>query len=262
MPQYGIQKVLTMRGYDIVTDQPKLYLKFLKDTTLTNGQESVAVTQNGTPLTHFDHSQALSVSGSSATIDEQLMALQFGKDLEVVTNATEVRISEVLTVTGDAATLSYSPTGTAGSELKFVEVLDSNGSQVSLLDQVAVVATGSFTVTGTALAFDAGELADNTKIRVHYYPTIASVRKLQKIATNGSATLRWECEAVFKDVCTSQEKLGQILIPKGHIMGDFEWALSEGGDPATHNFSLTAEKTCDTEELWTTYIYDESDITA
>lgn len=260
MAQYGIQKVLKLRGYDITTDEPKIFLKFLKDLTLANGQESVALTQNGTPLTHFDHSQSLTLEGSSSTIDEGLMALQFGKDLEILIDSTEVRISEVLTVDSDATATTATATGTVGEELKFIEVLDANGTQVSILTQAVLLIAGTFTVTGKNIAFFASEIADNTKVRVHYYPTIASVRKLQKLGTNGSATLRWECEAVFKDVCSSEEVLGLILIPKGHLLGAFSWALSEGGDPAVHDFSLVAEKTCDDEELWTNYIFSASDI--
>lgn len=259
--QYGIQKVLTMRGYDIVTDEPKITLKFLKETTLTNGQETSALTQNGTPLTHFDHSQSLTISGASSVIDDGLLALQTGKDVEILTDTTEIRISEVLTVATNSATTTYAPTGTAGAQLKFIEVLDGSGNVIDTLEQVTgTVATGNFTVAAKVITFFAGDLADGVKVRVHYYPTVASARKISQLGNNGSATLRWECEAIFKDVCTSAEKLGLIIINKGKISGQFEWSLAEASEPAIHNFSLVGEKTC-SEDLWSVIIYDSADLT-
>lgn len=259
--QYGIQKVLTMRGYDIVTDEPKITLKFLKDTTLTNGQETSALTQNGTPLTHFDHSQSLEISGTSSVIDDGLLALQTGSPVEILTNTTEIRISEILTVNTNSATTTYTPTGVANSQLKFIEVLDSSGNVVETFTQMASApTTKKFSVAAKVITFFASDLVNGTKVRVHYYPTAASARKISQLGNKGSATLRWECEAVFKDACSSQEKLGLILIPKGHVSGAFEWSLSEGGEPAVHNFSLVAEKTC-LEKLWDVYIYDSATLT-
>jgi len=123
-----------------------------------------------------------------------------------------------------------------------------------------VVTTGKFTVAAKVITFFASELAAGTKVRVHYYPTVASARKISQLGNSGSATLRWECDAVFKDVCTSEEKLVLILIKKGHISGQFEWSLAEASDPAIHNFNLVAEKNCQ-EELWDVIIYDSADLT-
>lgn len=259
--QYGIQRVFKLRGYDLVTDEPKIVLNFLKDVTLTNGQEQAALTQNGTPMVHFDHSLSMMLEGSSSTIDDGLLSLQAGTDVEILTNTTEIRISEILEVASNSATVTYTPTGTAGAELKYIEILDAYGNKVNTFTQVAgVPATTEFSVSAKVITFFASDLTDGTKIRVHYFPTAASARKISQLGSAASATLRWECEASFKDVCTKEERMGYILIYSGHLTASFDWSLSEGGDPATHAFSVISEKTC-YDKFWDIIFYDEADLT-
>lgn len=260
--QYGIQKVLTMRGYDIVTDEPKITLKFLKETNFTVGQEQATLTQNGTAMLHFDHSQSLEITGNSATIDDGLLELQTGAALEVLTNTNEIRITEERTVDTNACTTTATATGTAGAELKFIEVLDVYGNITATYTQVAATpATTQFTYTpGTkTVTFFAGDLADDTTVRLHYFPTVASARKISQSGNASSATLRWEAEAVFKDVCTKEERLGFIVIYSGHISGAFNWNLAESAAPAVHNFTLMGEKLCN-EKIWDAYFYDGTQV--
>jgi len=261
MAQYSIQKVPLVIGRDKITKEPKLTLRRLKDLTFTNGSETVALTQDGTPLTHFEHSKTFGMAGTNATIDDFLMSAQLGTDVEVLVDTEEIKITEVLTVTViDTATLSFSPTGTAGSELLWAELLDTNGSTASKFEQAATVSAGKFTVTGTALAFETGEAPVGSKIRVSYYPTAASARKIKNIATNYVTSLDWDVHCRFKDVCSSEEVKGYIHVPSGFLSGAFEWATAEGSDPAIQNFELMAEKTCADDELYTVYFYSEDDL--
>ena len=95
MAQYAIQKVPKIVGRDIVTKEPKVTLTNLKDLTFTNGSESVAVTSDGVPLIHFEHSKTFGLSGTNSTIDDFLMSLQLGTDVEVVTSSTEIKSIQV-----------------------------------------------------------------------------------------------------------------------------------------------------------------------
>ena len=158
---------------------------------------------------------------------------------------------------------TYTATGTAGAQLKFIEILDAYGQPVENYSQMTATPTTKkfqYTVGTKTISFFSAEVPNNTKIRVHYYPTTSSARKISQLTNVGSATLRWELNGIFKDVCTSQEVRGLIKIPKAHLMGNFDWATSEGGDPAVHNFSITAEKTC-ANELWDTYVFETADLT-
>ena len=262
--QLGLQKIWTVRGYDIVTDEPKITLKFLKDLTFENMGEVTNLTQNGTPITSIDHSKSCTLSGSAATIEEALVSLQVGSGVEVLTNTKEIRIQEtILTTVANEATLKYTPQGVVGAEVKFAELVDSDGTVIKKFTQMTGTATaGKFTYATKKLTFFAGEVPIGSRIRVSYFPTIASARKIQNLANKMSATLRWECDALFQDACTSQELLGLVVIPKGKLNAGFSWAMSEAGDFAVHDFTLTAQKTCDTEKLWDMYTFKQSDIQA
>jgi hypothetical protein len=264
MAQYGLQRVMVANGYSLTDDSPKIRLKFLKNLTFENGREKTALTSNSTPITHFDFGASLTITGDSAVIDDALLALQLNDTITVLTNTKEIRIVEEKTVSSNAVLSTYTATGTVGAELKFIDILDSNGAVVETIPQMTgVVTTKKFTyafATKTATFF-AGDYADGTKVRLHYYPTASTARKIKADVTKQSTTLRWELDATFKDVCNSNEILGKIIIPKGSLDGAFSWDTSEGGDPAVHNFSLMAERGCSNDDLWYTYFYSASSLT-
>lgn len=261
MAQYAIQKVPKIVGRDIITKEPKVTLRQLKDLTFTNGSESVALTTDGVALAHFEHSKSFGVSGTNSTIDDYLMSLQLGTGVEVLTSTTEIKILEtIITTVADEATLTYTPTGTAGSEVLWAELVDTSGQTTTIFQQAGSVAAGKFTVTAKVLAFNIGEVPIGSKIQVSYYPTAASARKIKNIASNYVISLEWDLHCRFKDVYTKQEKLGYIHLPSGFLSGSFEWATAESADPATHNFELMSEKQCSDDELYTIYWYSEDDL--
>jgi len=257
----SIQKVPYVIGRDKVTKEPKITLSRLKDLTFTNGAETVALTAGGTPLAHFGHSKTFGMSGTNATINGSLMALQLGTNVVAVASSTEIRINEIVTVdVADTATLSYVPTGTAGEELLWAEIIDSTNTPTATLQQAAAVAAGKFTVTAKALAFETGEAPVGTRIRVSYYPTASNVKKIKNMATEYSTTLDWDVHCRFLNVCTKEEVKGYMHVPSGFLEGSFEWATGETSDPAIVAFSLMAEQGCLDSELYTLHIYSEDDL--
>lgn len=261
--QLSLQKVYTVRTYNYSTDAPLMTLKFLKDATFTNGSENSLLTQNGSAIASIDHSKSCTLAGSSSVIDEALLSLQVGSNIQVLTNTTEIRIQEtIVTTVANQATITYTATGTAGATIKYADLVDSDGTIIkSFVEMTGTATTGKFTVASKVLTFFAGEVPIGSRIRVSYYPTVASARKIQNLATNLSAVVRAEIEVSFMDACTSQERKGLIVLPKAKFSGAFDWATAEAGDFATHAFELTSLKTCDTEKLWDMYTFDGTAIT-
>lgn len=260
--QLSIQKVPKISGFDPVTKEPKIRLTRLKELTFSNGEDIYPLMAgDGVALAHFKDGKSFTVSGSSATLDQTLMAIQLGTDVEVLVDSTEIRVSEILTVeVVDTATLTWTATGTAGEEVKWAEIIDTSGDAITKLEQAATIAPGKFTVTGTALAFDAGEAPLGTRIRVYYYPTASSARKIQNLTSQFSLSLEWDIECRFLDICSKKEVLGYLALPYAMISGAFDWAVT-GGDPAVQAFELTAEIGCLEEELYKLITYSEDDLT-
>jgi len=263
MRELGIQKVMKIRLYDITTGEMMATLKRLQESTFTNGQETVFLTNgDGSYAASFDHSKMASISGANSRISGDLVSLQVGGDIESLTTTTVISHEEVLTVTGNSATTTFTATGTADAEIKFAYVLDENGNRTEVkLTQAAVVGANAFTYDTATKKITTTALVDGDKISVTYNPTASKAERISNLTTNVSATVRVVADCLFKDVCNDQLVYGQIQAEKGHIEGAFEWSLSEGGNPSMHNFKVDFLETCDENKLWDLIIYDKADLT-
>lgn len=258
MADYGLQRVLKVRGYDITTGELKMELTKLQESTFENNQETAYLTNgNGTPVASFDHTKTAMISGSNTRISEDLLVAQTGQDKTTLTDTTLIEYKDILTLASDVAVGDFTATGVTNNEVKFAYVLDSNGNRIDTLTQaVAASATEFQYASGTkTFTFDTGTYADGTKVEVIYYPTTSTADKFTSFSETFSATYKIVCDALFKDVCNDQIVNGQIVADKGHVMGAFTWNLTEGGDPALHDFSVEFLESCGEEKLWDIFIY-------
>jgi hypothetical protein len=263
MADYGLQRVLKIRGYDITTGELKMELTKLQESTFENNQETAYLTNgNGTPVASFDHTKTAMISGANTRVSEDLLVAQTGQDKTVLTDTTDIEYKDILTLASDTATGFASAVGTLNNEVKFAYVLDVNGYRIETLTQaVAASATEFAYVTGTKVfTFDTGAYPDGTKVEVIYFPTTSTADKFTSFSETFSATYRIVCDALFKDVCNDQIVNGQIVAEKGHVMGEFSWNLSEGSDPTIHNFSVEFLEDCTDEKLWDIFIYSTSNM--
>lgn len=260
--QYALQKVFNVRGYNITTGALELTLKKLKETTFTNGQETVWVTggQAGTRIASFDHSKTAMISGSSALVSDELIAAQTGTAVATLSSSLLYRFEETLTISSNVATTTYTATGTVGSEVDYAYIVDTNGATTATLTQDAAATPTKFTYTpGTkTLTFHTGAYTNGTKVKVIYNPTASTMKHMQSNSQTFAKTLRIEADCLLKDACSDQLVLGQIQADKGKIAGNFEWSLSDGGEATVHNFECEFLEGCSSEKLWDFYILESS----
>jgi|GEM_PF-6509079 len=258
----GIQKVFNIRVFNINTPtQLKAELKKLKESTFTNGQETVFLSggQGHTRQMSFDYGKTAEVSGSSAVIQGDLLSLQVGSDVEDLTNTTEYKHFETLTINSDAATTTYTPTGTVAAEIGHVWILDQYGTRTTELTQAAAASATEFSLSAKVISFNASDYADGTKVLVGYFPTVSEAKAISNESGNFSYSGLIYMDARFKD-CNDQTIFGQIMFPVGKISGAFEWSLSSDGEAATHNFTVTALESCTDTKLWRILWFDNSNI--
>jgi len=258
----AMQKVMKIRGYNVTTGEMELVLKGLKESTFTNGKESTFVTVDNVKIASFDFGSNAMISGSSAYIQDDLLAAQLGTDVETLTDTKEISFNEILTVSAsNSATGSKVATGTADAEIKFAYILDADGSKVSTLTQGATASAGVFTYDSATKVFTFHtDVLEGTKVEVKYYPNTTTAKRISNITTNFTKTLRLEAEILFKNVCDDQLVYGMIVAEKGKIAGEFEWNMTEGGDPSVHNFTADFLGTCIENKLFDVYIYDKEDM--
>jgi hypothetical protein len=255
----SIQKVMKIYGYD-TTGKRVLSMKKLKESTFTNGQESVFVTSDNTKIASFDFGKNASIGAKSAVVQSDMLEAQTGAAATELTNTTLIRYRQIVTVASNTALTSYTATGTLNNEIKFAYVLNTDGSVKTVLTQGATAAAGVFAyATGTKTLTFSGQ-ADGTKIEVEYYPTYATATKVANTVNTFSKTLAIECECLFKDACTDQYVVGILKSPKGKISGAFEWAMTEGGEPAVHDCMIDLLQDCTDGTMWEIYYADATTV--
>lgn len=264
----AIQEVMNVRVFDI-QDHKKLLLRMekeLTETTVSGSSDTVYATgKNGVKLVGFGTNKAFMVSGTSAYVNLSLLGLQLGSDFETVNNGKEVRKEEILTVSGANTVLTtFTATGTAGEEIKYIEVLDAYGNTVKTLTQAVAASATEFTYdSGTrTVTFDTS-ITEGTRVIVAYFPEYSQYRKMANEINKYQKLAYIEMDAMFKDACASGDGdnaelvSGKIIIPRGQISGNME--LAQTGDPSTHAFEIEALGGCGTNTLNEIILYDESD---
>lgn len=262
--KFAMQEVFDVNVFDLSDGACLAILDDLKTSTWSNNGETV-YTQGGKgnpKIIGFGHSKESMLECGSAVISDGLLGVQSGSDVTTETNATAVQYQEVLTVTSDAATSTYTATGTAGEEIGYVYVVNSDGSLGAQLTQAGAVAAGEFTYTaGTkAFAFDTAELADGTKIMVFYYPTVASAKRVQNVTSEFAKNVKVVANGRFRDTCTGKDYNAQLVFHKAKTSEEYSFDLAADGEPVVQNVSFEALKSCDSDNLWDLYIYDTEDL--
>lgn len=223
----------TITAFDVVTGSYLFTMDELQNASLAQGEEKIDITgKQGRKLTSLKRNKTLTVSGSNGMLSAGMLELQTGSKFKA--DATEVMWYDYLTVTGNAATTSFTAVGTAGNEIAEILVKDANGVIVKTLTQDAAVAEGKFTYDPAtkALAFNEGEIADNTEIVANYMRKIdAHVLENMSDVYSGKATLY--IDLLAEDKCANVYRV-QIKVPKADFSGEF--SLEFGDNQTVHNF--------------------------
>lgn len=209
----------------------------LTDATISNSEDRVDITgKGGRIIGSLKRNKSVTISGTNGLLVGGALAAQTGTEIEQGTYA--VRMSEIIVVNSNAATITQEAVGTTGAEVQ-IYVKNPNGSCGQALEQVASSpTTGQYTYTpaGKALAFFDGDYADGTELIAIYDAEVESA-KISNDSEKYSKTLRMYIDVTAQDNCDN-EYHGQFYIPRADFSGTFD--LTFGNDPTTHAFEATA----------------------
>ena len=180
--------------------------------------------------------------------------MQVGSEFE--NKKTTVKWTDYITVTGNAATTSYKAVGTTGNEIEAVYIKNSSdGTLGDTLTQGAAVAEGVFTYNPEtkALAFNEGDIADNTEIVVFYMRQIQA-DVLENLSDHYSGKCALYIDAFAEDKCANVYRI-QFYIPKADFNGEFSFEM--GDNQTVHAFEAESlSGACGTSgALWTYTIF-------
>ena len=249
-----ITSLETISAFDVLTGNFMFTLDELQNATINQSQETSDITgKAGRKLATLKRNKSVTISGTNGLVSGGLMEVQTGGKFENKT--TDVLWTDYLTVTGNAATTSYTAVGTTGNEIESIYVKNNDGTLGATLTQDVTVAAGKFTYTpGTkALAFNEGEIEDGTEIVVYYKRKIQA-NVLENMSDSYSGKCALYIDAMAEDKCSNVYRI-QFYIPKADFSGEF--SLELGDNQTVHAFEAEAlAGACGAgSQLWTYTIF-------
>ena len=192
----------------------------IEDPSLQTSADGTQVTDAmGAEIVTFYNAQQGTFSFTNSLHSLDLMASQFGATKEVAgaDNKIIVPVSEIIEIKDNVATLKYTPVGTAGAEVKYAKVINSNNTFGTTYSVASVAGDGVFVVDATAktLTFPDGTTG---RVFVQYErESEAAVRVTKK--TDGVPEVKTlVIHAIFHDPCnTNLVYSGIIYVPRAQI---------------------------------------------
>ena len=202
----------------------------IQEGAIKNTQEKVDITgRGGRKIASLKKNKAVTVTATNGLLVGGALAAQTGTAVEQ--GSFKVRKTEVVTVNSDKATLTGTPVGTAGAEIGYAYLKNTNGSLGKKFEQDATAsATGKFAYATKEITFFASDVLDGTEIVVFYDEEVTSA-KISNDSETYSKTLKMYVDVTAQDNCDNLYH-GQFIINRADFSGEFD--ISMGGDPTVH----------------------------
>lgn len=228
-----ITSLETITAFDITTGNYKFTLDELQSATIAQTQESQEITgKQGRKLANLKKNKGVTISGTNGLVSGGLLEMQTGGKFE--NKPTEVLWTDYITVTGNAASTTYTAVGTEGNEIEAIYVKNADGTLGAVLEQNSETGDGKFTYSPStkAIAFNEGDIADNTEIVV-YYKRMIQADTLANESDVYSTKCALYVDAFGEDKCSNIYRV-QFYIPKADFNGEF--SLEMGDNQTVHEF--------------------------
>ena len=249
------------------TGKGAFYLTELQDTTISNTEDTVDITgKGGRVLKQLKRNKAVSITGTSALISGDLMAVQTGSEQEYGT--VTVRYPDIIDVTAamvtaGKVTTAFVAAGTAGAEIVDVRVLSDNGGLVkNTWTQASTAAAGKYAYDPATkeltLPTDSTITAGQKLVVMYDYETTGA-----KVVNNSDVfgkTVKLVIDCTAEDACDKEYRC-QFVIYRAQFSGEFDFEL--GSDQTLQNFTANSlVDTCAatmTSGLWEFLAFAEDD---
>jgi hypothetical protein len=237
-------------------------LEDVQDFTLSQDETTSDITgRNGRKLNTLKRNKSVTVSGNSGLVSAGLIGLQTGSSFEKV-ESTTIFMVDTVTVSGNKANTSYVASGSTGAEIERVALKNSNGSldNTTVFEQSDTVAAGKFTYNPETkeLAFNEGEIADDTEIAVLYNAVV----KNAYVHTNTSDVYSTKGEVyidyIMEDTCARQYHV-QVHLPLADFSGSFSLDVSSNQTVQAFEMSALAGSCGNAGKFWDWTIVDFSE---
>lgn len=254
------EKIRYIEEFDPATKQLLNRMTNVKEPTLNFTSEGTAVTDaQGAEIVTFYNAAQGTLSYTNAIHSFDLLAEQFFSEKNIASDENKIiaPVSEVLEIAENKVTLKYVPTGTAGAEIKYVQLINEENEFGETLEVSAAAAAGKFAIDAETktLTFSDGTTG---RVIVDYEAEMTEALSLAKTTDSLPLVRTLHVHCYFRNKCDSNIKyVGVITFPRAHIdISSVDVSLTpDGGHAVTYKLQ---KPYCDeTGKLCEVFVYKD-----
>ncbi len=228
-----LEKIRSVEKYDPATNELTGRYTQIESPSLKTSAESQEVTDAmGATIYTIYKAQKGTFDFTNSLFSLDLAASQYSSKKVVATedNKIIILVSEVIEIASDhTVTLKYVPIGTAGAEIKYVKVINSDNTFGETYEVSAVASAGKFTIDAATKKITMPEDVTG-RIFVNYEKESEQAVQVTKRTDGVPEVKTLLIHAIFHDKCqTNTVYAGVIRCPRAQI------------DPSSTELSLEAE---------------------
>lgn len=239
-----LEKIRAVEEYDPATSELTGRYTQIENPSLQTGANATEVTDAmGTSIATFYNAQTGTFSFTNSLFSLDLAASQYGSKKNIASNTDKIimPVSETIPVGADGkVVLKYAPVGEAGSEVKYVKVINTNNTFGETFEISPTPAVGKFTLDVNSKTITLPEGVTG-KVFVRYDKETSTAVKISKSTDSVPEVKTLLVHAIFHDPCNKNlVYAGVIYIPRAQIdITNTEIALTPDGK---HSASYKLEK--------------------
>lgn len=249
-----LEKIRAVEEYDISTNELTGRYTQIEDPSLKTSADAAEVSDAmGTPIMTFYNAQKGTFDFTNSLFSLDLAASQYGSKKVVadVDNKIKMPVSETITIGSDhTVTLQYVPVGTAGAEIKYVKVTNSNNTYGKTYEVSATPGEGKFTLDASAKKIT---LPDDVtgRVFVNYERETENAVQVVKRTDGVPEVKTLLIHAIFHDPCNvNLVYAGVIRCPRAQIdPSSTEISLKQDGKHSA-SYILSKEYCADDSKLF------------
>mgnify|MGYP007069471864 CR=1 FL=1 len=205
------------------TGKPILRVDYAVSSENNWSTEQIFAMNKSTRQIRWDYNKQSTVKASMEIFDLKWLSLLTGSDF--VTGATNILATELLTVNGsNQVTLAATPV--SGSLTIFTVQADN----LTHIDEqtlgVPATTQNTYSITGTAVTFNATSCPSGTVVRVYYLKASAVTASTMTISSNVFPyNVELYLDAMIKDI-NGDDKFMQVYYPNAKAKGNFTLTMS------------------------------------
>ena len=254
------EKIRYIETFDPTTKQLISRLTNVKEPTLKFTSEGTQVTDaQGAEIVTFYNAAQGTLSYTNAIHSFDLLAEQFSSDKNVASEDKKIvaPVSEILEIADSKVTLKYVPVGTAGAEIKYVQLINDENEFGETLEVSATIAEGKFTINAEdrTLTFHSGTTG---RVIVDYEAEMSEAISLTKTTDSMPPVRTLHVHCYFRNKCDNNIKyIGVISFPRAQIdISSVDVGLTPDGGHAV-SYKLQKPYCDETGQLCSVFVYKD-----